>query len=152
MEILNKIVELKKKSFNITNSESLDDLKEHESYDFEIITLIYDYCLTKNYNIEGFPEQYLELIANDDEDFYDFLSFDVMYYYTLKNALIHNDVFLLIEAFFNSPKEDNYTNENCKSDILLEIQLLEIENINLTFNRADYNTSNFWGKDRPKLP
>jgi hypothetical protein len=151
-EIIAKIIELKEKSFQIQASETLDDLKELEYYDLEIINLIYDYCLTQNYIIDGFPEKYLELIANDDEDFFDFLSFDTKYYYVLKNSLIHNDVFLILETYYNYPKIINYNTEDCKRDILINIELLEKENINLIFNRADYNHSETSGKWRPKLP
>lgn len=151
-KILAKIIELKKKSFQIPGSETFDDLKELEYYDLEIINLIYDYCLIQNYNVDGFPEKYLDLIANDDEDFCDFLSFDTKYYYVLKNSLIHNDVFLFVETYFNYPKIINYTTEDCKRDILINIELLEKENISLLFNREDYNHYETLKKWRPKLP
>jgi hypothetical protein len=151
-KIIAKIIELKEKSFQIPDSESLDDLKELEYFDFEIINLIYDYCLKQKYNIDGFPEKYFELIENEDEDFIDFLNFDTKYYYVLKNSLIHNDVFIILETYFNYPKNKNYNNVNCKKDILINIELLENENINLEFNRADYNHYQNLKKSRPKLP
>lgn len=149
-EVLNEIIELKGGIAEIPNSENFDGIWELDFDESEIISLIYNYCLSKNYNIDGFPEKYLALIAEEDPDFGDFLSFDVKYYYSLRNAVIHEDVFVLMEAFFNYPKEINFTREVCKEAIALEIYLLETRDVNLTFNRADYNTPvNKW---RPKLP
>ena len=73
-EIITKIVELKQKIEQIPDSENFDDLKELEYFDLEIVNIIYDYCFKQNYSIDGFPEKYIELIENNDEDFFDFLS------------------------------------------------------------------------------
>lgn len=80
MELLNQIKKLIEKKNRIQFDEnSLDDDKEIEHYEFEIINLIYKYCLSKKYSYMGFPERYQDYIDQEDEDFYDFLSFDVKY-------------------------------------------------------------------------
>ena len=91
MDILTKIIHLKKESSQISYSENLDDSKELEFYDLEIINLIFNYCISKGYNIENFPKEYIDYIENNDDDFNDFLSFDVKYYYVLKVSLIHEN-------------------------------------------------------------
>ncbi|WP_435138575.1 hypothetical protein [Formosa sp. A9] len=135
---LQQVIEYKNKILKIPNSESLDDIKEMESYDYDIVSLIYDYCVSKNYNIDGFPDKYSEFIANDDDDFYDFLSFKVQYYYGLKNALLHKEVLLYFKTYYYYPEAAEYTDEACKEDILLEISLLKDEGVNLDFNKEDY--------------
>ena len=110
MDILTKIIHLKKESSQISYSENLDDSKELEFYDLEIINLIFNYCISKGYNIENFPKEYIDYIENNDDDFNDFLSFDVKYYYVLKVSLIHenktsdNQVNFKISSFYDSCK------------------------------------------------
>ena len=153
MDLLKNINSYKQKTSEIVDTETFDDLKEMEDYDYEIVALIYEYCISKNYSIEGYPEKYFDLITNDDEDFGDFLSFDVKYYYCLRNALVHNDVFLAVKEFYTHPEIAEFTDEDCTRDILESITDLEQREVNLIFNRDDYNTSQFFSASfRPKLP
>ncbi|WP_026726713.1 hypothetical protein [Flavobacterium sasangense] len=151
-EIITKIVELKQKIEQIPDSENFDDLKELEYFDLEIVNIIYDYCFKRNYSIDGFPEKYIELIENNDEDFFDFLDFDTKYYYILKCSITKIEVFEMIKSYYISPKDINYQDDDCRKDILINIEQLEKENINLVFNRADYNHYESLTKWRPKLP
>ena len=133
MDILTKIIHLKKESSQISYSENLDDSKELEFYDLEIINLIFNYCISKGYNIENFPKEYIDYIENNDDDFNDFLSFDVKYYYVLKVSLIHDDVLSCIKIYFNYSEISDYTDDNLKKDIITNIELLNNENISLVF-------------------
>ena len=151
-EIITKIVELKQKIEQIPDSENFDDLKELEYFDLEIVNIIYDYCFKQNYSIDGFPEKYIELIENNDEDFLDFLDFDTKYYYILKCSITKIEVFEMIKSYYSSPKDIDYQDDDCRKDILINIEQLEKENINLVFNRADYNYYESLTKWRPKLP
>ncbi|MGB7499057.1 MAG: hypothetical protein WA897_04130 [Moheibacter sp.] len=137
-EIITKIVELKQKIEQIPDSENFDDLKELEYFDLEIVNIIYDYCFKRNYSIDGFPEKYIELIENNDEDFFDFLDFNTKYYYILKCSITKIEVFEMIKSYYSSPKDIDYQDDDCRKDILINIEQLEKENINLVFNRADY--------------
>jgi len=151
-EIITKIVELKQKIEQIPDSENLDDLKELEYFDLEIVNIIYDYCFKQNYSIDGFPEKYMELIENNDEDFFDFLDFDTKYYYILKCSITKIEVFEMIKSYHSSPIDTDYQDDDYRKDILTSIEQLEKENINLVFNRADYNHYENLTKRRPKLP
>lgn len=151
-ELLENINKYKEKISQIVYTETFDDLKEMEGYDYEIVSLIYDYCISNNYSIQEFPEKYLDLIENEDEDFDDFLSFDVKYYYGLRNALLHNDVFLAIKTFYTHPEIPDFSDEECIRDIFESIKDLEQRGVNLVFNREDYNSGLFDPKSRPKLP
>ena len=55
-EIITKIVD--KIKIEQIRCENLDDLKELEYFDLEIVNIIYDYCFKRNYSIDGFPEKY----------------------------------------------------------------------------------------------
>ena len=151
-EIITKIVELKQKIEQIPDSENFDDLKELEYFDLEIVNIIYDYCFKQNYSIDGFPEKYIELIENNDEDFFDFLDFDTKYYYILKCSITKIEVFEMMKSYYSSPKDIDYQDDDCRKDILINIEQLEKENINLVFNRADYKHYESLTKWRPKLP
>ena len=151
-EVITKIVELKQKIEQIPDSENFDDLKELEYFDLEIVNIIYDYCFKQNYSIDGFPEKYIELIENNDEDFFDFLDFNTKYYYILKCSITKIEVFEMIKSYYSSPKDIDYQDDDCRKDILINIEQLEKENINLVFNRADYNHYESLTKWRPKLP
>ena len=151
-EVITKIVELKQKIEQIPDSENFDDLKELEYFDLEIVNIIYDYCFKQNYSIDGFPEKYIELIENNDEDFFDFLDFDTKNYYILKCSITKIEVFEMIKSYYSSPKDIDYQDDDCRKDILINIEQLEKENINLVFNRADYNYYENLTKWRPKLP
>lgn len=151
-EIITKIVELKQKIEQIPDSENFDDLKELEYFDLEIVNIIYDYCFKQNYSIDGFPEKYIELIENNDEDFFDFLDFDTKYYYILKCSITKIEVFEMIKSYYSLPKDIDYHDDDCRKDILINIEQLENENINLVFNKADYNHYESLTKWRPKLP
>ena len=138
MDTLQQIIKFKELTINISDTDTLDDIKEMESYDFEIVTLIYEYCVSKNYTIDGFLERYSGLIENDDEDFYDFLSFKVMSYFGLKNALQHEEIFLFFKTFYFYPDLSECSDEDCKDYIVLAIKILEGEGVSLVFNREDY--------------
>ncbi|WP_066224940.1 hypothetical protein [Formosa haliotis] len=141
MEIADTLQEIKwykEQTLNIPDTETLDDIKEMENYDYEITSLIFDYCLSKNYNINGFPEKYLDFIEQEDEDFYDFLSFEIKSYYGLKNALLHEEVLLLFKTFYYYPETSDHTDEAFREDILLEVRILEDTGVSLEFNKEEY--------------
>jgi len=69
----------------------------------------------------------------------------------LKNALLHKDVFLLVKTHFNDLENKDYTNEDCKKDVLVSIKILTQEDISLIFNRSDYTTE-FPNSQKPKFP
>ena len=58
----------------------------------------------------------------------------------------------MIKSYYSSPKDIDYQDDDCRKDILINIEQLEKENINLVFNRADYNHYESLTKWRPKLP
>ncbi|SFB90633.1 hypothetical protein [Kaistella jeonii] len=148
MEITEQIIELKEKIAQIKFTESFDDLKEMDDCDFDVMNLIYNYCLSKNYNTDDFPSKYLDLIENEDEDFEDFLNYDVKSYYVYKVSLLHEDVFQLVKvSFFGT--EALETDEFCREGIVISIAILEKDKINLTFNKEDWEAAPPF---RPKLP
>lgn len=148
METINLIAQLKQNILNIQSTDSLDDLKEIEFYDFQIINTIFHYCLKNKYSTKEFPEKYSKLFKNEDVDFQDFLSYDVKSFYVYKIALQHEDVFKMLKMYFNEPKID-YNDENCTEDILMSIKVLEGEGVNLTFDPKSFENIPLF---RPKLP
>ena len=148
METIDLIAQLKQNILNIQHTNSMDDLKELEFYDLQIINTIFHYGLKHQYSSEGFPEKYNKLIKNEDEDFQDFLNFDVKSYYVYKIALQHDDVFQMVKIYFNDPDID-YKDKNCKEDLLISIKILESEGVNLIFDPESFGTIPLF---RPKLP
>lgn len=148
METIDLIKELKQNILHIQSTDSLDDVKEVEFYEFQIMNTIFHYCLKNKYSTEGFPEKYQDLLERDDEDFQDFLDFNVKSYYVYKVSIHQNDVFKMVELYFSDPEID-YTDEDCIDDILIAIKILEQEGVTLIFNPDIFvNTPLF----RPKLP
>lgn len=148
MKIIDIIAQLKQNILKIQNSPSLDDVKELEFYDFQIINTIFYYGLENKYSTDGFPDRYSTLIKKEDEDFEDFLNYDVKSYYVYKIALQHDDVFQMVKVYFNDP-DINYQDENCKDDILMSIKVLEEYGVNLIFDAESFiDIPQF----RPKLP
>ena len=148
MKTIDLIAELKQKIIQIQNTDSLDDVKELEFYDFQIMNTIFHYCLKNKYSTDGFPERYSKLIKNEDEDFQDFLNYDVKSYFVYKIALQHDDVFQMLKVYFNDPDLD-YQDENCNDDILISLKILKSEGVNLIFDPESFgNIPQF----RPKLP
>ncbi|WP_156831972.1 hypothetical protein [Kaistella palustris] len=146
--MINLIAEFKQKILQIQNTDSLDDVKDLELYEFEMIDAIFEYGLKNKYSTEGFPGKYHKLFETEDENCQDFLSYDVKSYYVYKIALQHEDVFKMLKIYFNDPDVD-YQDENCKEDILVSLKILETEGVNLTFNpESSGNIPVF----RPKLP
>ena len=109
---------------------------------------IFHYCLKNKYSTEGFPEKYSKFLKSDDEDFQDFLDFNVKSYYVYKIALQHDDVFKMLKVYFNDPDID-YQDENCKEDILISIKILENEGVKLTFDPENFKNIPLF---KPKLP
>jgi hypothetical protein len=126
-----------------------DDIKELEFYDAEIINLIFNFCLEKRYNFRNFPSQYLDLLILEDEDFMDFLSFDVKYYFVLNLSLIKEDVLSLVKIYYSNNEVKAYEDDECKEDITVNIQLLEDEKISLNYNKEDFASIK---SSKPKLP
>lgn len=149
-EILEKVIELYKEIDEIPETDTLDDIKEAEIYEYEIRALIYDYCVSKNYNVDSFPEKYKDLIDNEDGDFDDFLDYDVKTYYVMKNALLHEDVFILVKEELKYYFED-FSDDNYRNTIQSMIAISEAEGVSLTFNRED-NDYNPPKRQPPKLP
>lgn len=126
----------------------MDGIKGQEFYDFQIMNNIFHYCLKNKYSTDGFPERYRQLIKNEDEDFQDFLNYDVKSYYVYKIALQHDDVFQMLKVYFKDPDID-YQDENCNDDILISLKILKSEGVNLIFDPESFgNIPQF----RPKLP
>lgn len=148
METIDSILELKQNLLQIQNTDSLDDLKEAELYEFDIIDAIFQYCLENKYAVGDFPEKYNKLFESEDEDFSDFLDFSVKSFYVYKVSINHHDVFKMIKVYFNDPEAD-YTDQNCMDDILLSIKILEHEGITLNFDPDAFAESPPF---RPKLP
>lgn len=147
MKTIDLITELKQKILHIQNTDSLDDVKELEFYDSQIMNTIFYYCLKNKYSTDGFPERYSKLIKNEDEDFQDFLNYDVKSYFVYKIALYHDDVFQMLKVYFDDEGID-YQDENCKEDILVSIKILESEGVNLIFNPKSFEII---PQFRPKL-
>ena len=133
METIDLIKELKQNILNIQSTDSLDDLKEAEFYEFQIMNTIFHYCLKNKYSTEGFPEKYQDLLESEDEDFQDFLGFNVKSYYVYKVSLQQNDVFEMIKVSLND-SEVVYNNQDCRNDILVAIKILEQDDVTLVFN------------------
>ena len=133
METIDLIKELKQNILNIQSTDSLDDLKEAEFYEFQIMNTIFHYCLKNKYSTEGFPEKYQDLLESEDEDFQDFLDFNVKSYYVYKVSLQQNDVFEMIKVSLND-SEVVYNNQDCRNDILVAIKILEQDDVTLVFN------------------
>lgn len=148
METIDLIKELKQNILHIQSTDSLDNVKEAEFYEFQIINTIFHYCLKNKYSTEGFPEKYQDLLERDDEDFQDFLDFNVKSYYVYKVSIHQNDVFKMVELYFSDPEID-YTDEDCIDDILIAIKILEQEGVTLIFERELFGNIPLF---RPKLP
>ena len=148
METIDLIKELKQNILHIQSTDSLDDFKEAEFYEFQIINTIFHYCLKNKYSTEGFPEKYQDLLESEDEDFQDFLDFNVKSYYVYKVSIHQNDVFKMVKVYFSNPEID-YTDEDCRKDILVAIKILEQEGVTLTFDPDTFVDIPLF---RPKLP
>ena len=133
METIDLIKELKQNILNIQSTDSLDDLKEAEFYEFQIMNTIFHYCLENKYSTEGFPEKYQGLLESEDQDFQDFLDFSVKSYYVYKVSLQQKDVFEMIKVSLND-SEVVYSDQDCRNDILVAIKILEQEGVTLVFN------------------
>ena len=148
METIDLIKELKQNILNIQSTDSLDDLKEAEFYEFQIMNTIFHYCLKNKYSTEGFPEKYQDLVESEDEDFQDFLDFSVKSYYVYKVSLQQKDVFEMIKVSLND-SEVVYSDQDCRNDILVAIKILEQEGVTLVFNPDLFVNIPLF---RPKLP
>ena len=148
METIDLIKELKQNILHIDSTESLDDLKESEFYEFEIMDAVFQYCLKNKYSTEGFPEKYQDLLDSEDEDFQDFLDSSVKSYYVYKVSLQQNDVFEMIKVSLND-SEVVYSDQDCRNDILVAIKILEQEGVTLVFNPDLFVNIPLF---RPKLP
>ena len=133
METIDLIKELKQNILHIQSTDSLDDVKEVEFYEFQIMNTIFHYCLKNKYSTEGFPEKYQDLVESEDEDFQDFLDFSVKSYYVYKVSLQQKDVFEMIKVSLND-SEVVYSDQDCRNDILVAIKILEQEGVTLVFN------------------
>ena len=148
METFDLIKELKQNILNIQSTDSLDDLKEAEFYEFQIMNTIFHYCLENKYSTEGFPEKYQGLLESEDQDFQDFLDFSVKSYYVYKVSLQQKDVFEMIKVSLND-SEVVYSDQDCRNDILVAIKILEQEGVTLVFNPDLFVNIPLF---RPKLP
>ena len=148
METIDLIKELKQNILHINSTDSLDDVKEVEFYEFQIMNTIFHYCLKNKYSTEGFPEKYQDLLESEDEDFQDFLDFNVKSYYVYKVSLQQNDVFEMIKVSLND-SEVVYSDQDCRNDILVAIKILEQEGVTLTFDPDTFVDIPLF---RPKLP
>ena len=148
METIDLIKELKQNILHIQSTDSLDDVKEVEFYEFQIMNTIFHYCLKNKYSTEGFPEKYQDLLESEDEDFQDFLDFNVKSYYVYKVSLQQNDVFEMIKVSLND-SEFVYSDQDCRNDILVAIKILEQEGVTLTFDPDTFVDIPLF---RPKLP
>lgn len=109
---------------------------------------IFEYCVAKDYNYEGFPKRYLSLIEADDPDFYDFLTFPVQEYFVTLMAKEHKDVFELVKLFnmqYTIHKENGFG----MSDLEETIQFCSMSE-SFIFNRSDWRTPP--KATRPKWP
>lgn len=148
METIDLIKELKQNILHIQSTDSLDDVKEVEFYEFQIMNTIFHYCLKNKYSTEGFPEKYQDLVESEDEDFQDFLDFSVKSYYVYKVSLQQKDVFEMIKVSLND-SEVVYSDQDCRNDILVAIKILEQEGVTLVFNPDLFVNIPLF---RPKLP
>ena len=133
METIDLIKELKQNILYIQSTDSLDNVKGAEFYEFQIINTIFHHCLKNKYSTGGFPEKYIKLLESEDEDFHDFLDFRVKSYYVYKISLQENDVFKMVKVYFNDP-ENAYSDQDCRNDILVAIKILEHDDVTLIFN------------------
>ena len=148
METIDLIKELKQNILHIQSADSLDDVKEAEFYEFQIMNTVFHYCLKNKYSTEGFPENYQDLLESEDEDFQDFLDFSVKSYYVYKVSIHQNDVFKMMKHYF-SDLEIDYNDQDCMDDILLALKILEQEGVTLIFEREIFENVPLF---RPKLP
>ena len=148
METIDLIKELKQNILYIQSTDSLDDVKEVEFYEFQIMNTIFHYCLENKYSTEGFPEKYQGLLESEDQDFQDFLDFSVKSYYVYKVSLQQKDVFEMIKVSLND-SEVVYSDQDCRNDILVAIKILEQEGVTLVFNPDLFVNIPLF---RPKLP
>ena len=148
METIDLIKELKQNILHIQSTDSLDDVKEVEFYEFQIMNTIFHYCLKNKYSTEGFPVKYQDLVESEDEDFQDFLDFSVKSYYVYKVSLQQKDVFEMIKVSLND-SEVVYSDQDCRNDILVAIKILEQEGVTLVFNPDLFVNIPLF---RPKLP
>lgn len=148
METIDLIKELKHNILHTQSTDSLDDVKESEFYEFQIMNTIFHYCLKNKYSTEGFPEIYQDLLESEDEDFQDFLDFNVKSYYVYNVSLQQNDVFEMIKVSLND-SEVVYSDQDCRNDILVAIKILEHDDVTLIFNPDIFVNIPLF---RPKLP
>lgn len=90
-----------------------DELWEAEIFESEALALIYNFCLSNKYDINGFP---FKLINNgiDVDDYFeelDILSFQGYLYYIEKLSIVKKDVAELLWHFVSAFWPDQFENE-----------------------------------------
>lgn len=137
-EVKQQIKKYQGKIDDVPDSEEtfFDDIKEVEINEWEIISLIFNYCVAQGYNYKGFPDRYAQLIEDDDPDFYDFLTYEVKDYFVHLVALEHEDVFELIQLYAMGYEqyEDGFDMEEVKTTIAIYGREVSLE-----FNRSDWS-------------
>lgn len=79
-----------------TEEKELDDIKDVEMYESFIRELIFEYCMVKKYEINGFPFVHLKKVENQEPGYdEDYLTWERMDYYIQQLALEKEDVFEL---------------------------------------------------------
>ena len=97
-QIKEKIVEIHKKWSAV--GDSLDDFKDAEYYESNVIDLILKYCTDNKYAVDGFPFLHEELAkSNDGIDSDYFSERNLLYLYRLADEM--EDVFELLHYYWS---------------------------------------------------
>ena len=147
--------ELKKICAEISNIEEkeIDDIKDVELQESFMRELLFNYCISQKYEIDGFPFAHLKRIENREPGYdADYLTWERMEYYIDKLALEKEDVFELRAITLENYYPD-LSQKELKKEIEAFIELAEQDNINFDLTQEEIEEATREVKlYRPKLP
>ena len=147
--------ELKKISTEISSIEEkeLDDIKDVELQESFMRELLFNYCISQKYEIDGFPFVHLKRIGNCEPGYDDdYLTWERMEYYIDKLALEKEDV-LELRAITLENYYPELSQKELKKEIEVFIELAEQDNISFDLTHEEIEEAMRETKPhRPKLP
>ncbi|MBZ9629419.1 hypothetical protein LB465_01410 [Salegentibacter sp. LM13S] len=132
---------IEKISANIIQSEErhLNDIELQESIMRE---LIFDYCISKNYELDGFPFKQLEKIKNKEPGYdKDYFTREKTEYFLNRLSLKNKDILNLRSVSLQKYYPD-CTAEEFKEKIKLYINLAEAENFSFDLTEKEIEEAN----------
>jgi len=137
----------------VEESQYFDDLKEVELLESYIQENIFEYCVAKKYEIEGFPFIQFQKIKNQEPGYdEDYLTHERVAYYIDRLAMEKEDIFSLysqsLQYYFPEISEKEQ-----KEQLQVFIALAEQENVQFDLTEDEIEQINRVEKPyRPKLP